>query len=476
MRLSAYWGILRKPRCQPKSSIFVAHRLQSSSTRTPSNYKPASRNFDRLSSLNKQSQPPNEYYITANLARRLQHLGFRSIQTVVKLFNHHRFEFERAKVTPSRAIRLSATSRRWIETYEEALTSSECKLMTHPKVLSQIFEAFGEADFHGQNMKRWWKVGEYSFLAASEAGNIDAALKTALIEMQKKGIRRETAETLRETALSMADWRAMSIWLSYVTQVTQTKAGARDNYMMAKKLDSMLEPGDRIIKRMPVLEQYVPPWKFVFKAADHYLWHLQNEDPDSPECKQVEADMDAALQAGVDVWKDAEAAEELLRQKRTAGGKAIRDIPEGTARWVSLTTHSAMAGSILHSYRLAAHHLREEGWFWWLTGKKELDPARSLGMEWLQLSAALATHNANNMASRYTALILLLREHGFKHEGYAWIDLARTDLDNCPPDPAMQLGIDQLQFLEESWMDDDKMIVKSYQYLDKEYARSLAEE
>ncbi|KIV80153.1 hypothetical protein PV11_07674 [Exophiala sideris] len=479
MRLSANWGIPSKPRCQPFSHIHVVQRLKSTSTRTPRNYKPAYRSFDRLKSLDQQAKSSEDYYITAKLARRLQNLGFRNIQTVAKLFNHQRAEFERAKVATNKAIKIAATSRKWIETYEEALPSSEFEMMQDPKTLSQVFEAFGECDFHGQNMKRWGKLGPYSFLVAFEAGNTDAAIKTALIEMQKGDIRRETAEAVRETALNMTDWRAMTVWLYRATQMTHTKAGARDNYLMAKKLDSMLEAGDRIINRMPILEQYVPPWKFVFRAADHYLWHLQNDNPDSPECKQVEADLDNALQAGVNDWKDPEAAEELLRQKRTVGGKDVSDIPEGTERWVSLTTQSAMAGSILHSYRLAVHLLREEGWFWWRldSDKKKVDPNTSFGGWWLNLSAALATHNANDMASRYTAMILLLREHDYKDMAYAWIENARKDLETCPKGPEMQLGIDQLKFLKDNWDDDDSMRkIKSYDYLDKEYARSLAKE
>ena len=275
MRLSAYWNILSEPRCQPSSHILVAHRLASTSTRKPRNYKPAYRSFDRLKSLRKEAKSSEDYYITAKLARRLQNLGFRNIQTVAKLFNHQRAEFESGKVASNKAIKIAATSRKWIETYEEALPSSEFKMMQDPITLSQVFEAFGECDFHGQNMRRWGKLGQYSFLVASEAGNTNAAMKTALLEMQKGDIRRETAEAVRETAFKMTDWRAMTIWLYRATQMTHTKAGARDNYLMAKKLDSMLEAGDRIINRMPILEQYVPPWKFVFRAADHYLWHLE---------------------------------------------------------------------------------------------------------------------------------------------------------------------------------------------------------
>ena len=251
MRPSAYWGIFSKPRCQPCSHIEVALRPKSTSTRTPRNYKPAYRSFDRLKSLNQQAKSAEDYYITAKLARRLQELGFRNVQTVTKLFNHQRAEFESGKVAANKAVKIAATSRKWIETYEEALPSSEFKMMQDPNTLSQVFEAFGECDFHGQNMRRWGKLGQYSFLVASEAGNTDATVKTALLEMQKGDIRRETAEALRGRAANMTDWRAMTMWLHRATQMTHTKAGARENYLMAKKLDSMLEPGDRIINRMP---------------------------------------------------------------------------------------------------------------------------------------------------------------------------------------------------------------------------------
>jgi len=453
--LRAYFGNVSRSRSLAVSYIYHAARPWSSSTacraKLPRNYRPARRRFDLLRQLDEKSHA-EDYYITAKLAKRLGELGFRSIPIVVKLFNHQRAELERSKAAADRAIKLSTINQKWIRTYEEALSYDEVALLTDPKILPRIFEVFGEADFHRQNRQRWQRLGYYTLCAAFEAGEVEAALKVAFLEYGQHGkVQRRTAESIKQHAMKMTDWRTMTVWIFLTTQESHTKEVARDNYLMAKKLDSMLEPSKRTMERTEIFQNYRPPWQLVFSAANHYLSHFDKHDPEGD---PVQEDLERAVREGVEKWKDPEAAHELLLLPN--------EVKKFSDRWVSLMTMSAMDGSGEHCVRLALYHLARDGWLshhldendeWVAVDRKE-KPKSWVGIEWLGLSAALENGNASIKTKRYLRLALLLREHGLAKEALLWFSTAKSDLQDQCIDPDGK-WVDYIDGFEKHWFNDE---------------------
>nr|KAK5436031.1 hypothetical protein LTR18_009610 [Exophiala xenobiotica] len=453
--LRAYFGTVSKSRSPAVSYIYHGPRPWSSSTacraKRPANYRVARRKYDLLRQLNEKSGL-EDYYIPASLAKKLREFGFRSIPMVVKLFNHHRDELERSKAAADRAIKLSTTNQQWIRTYEEALSYDEIALLTDPKILPRIFEAFGEADFHRQNRHRWSALGHYTLCAAFEAGDVEAALKVAFLEYRMHGkVQRRITEFIKQDAMKMTDWRTMTVWLFLTTKESHSKAVARDNYIMAKKLDSMLEPSNRTVKRTETFQQYQGSWYLVFSAANHYLSHFDKHDPEGD---PVQEDLERAVREGVEKWKDPEAAHELLLLPN--------EVKKFSDRWVSLMTESAVDGSGEHCVRLALYHLARDGWLShhldendeWVTVDRKEKPKSWVGIEWLGLSAALENGNASIKTKRYLRLALLLREHGLAKEALPWFSAAKSDLQDQCIDPD-EKWVDYIDGFEKHWFNDE---------------------
>lgn len=339
--------------------------------------------------------------------------------------------------------------------YEAELTPAEVELMSDPSVLRQVFAAFSEADYHQQNIQNYRRLGLYSLHVLFEAGDVEAGLKIAAREIvSPTGLRRPTAEFIREQAMARTDWRAMTIYLWHTLQSAHPKAAAEENYHLAKELFDMVEPGNRLVQRVSVFEQFVGPWKLLHDAADHYLYHLDESDPLSD---QVQNDLDMALRAGVEEWKDPEAAKLILGQKD--------EIEKDSTRWLTLTTQAAMAGSENHCYDLAIYHLRRDGWI--SRGAPEkTKPTSWMGIEWLALSAALSMNSARQMTRRYLALAHILRESGQVEKGYEWLPVAKEHLQDAGLDPDKSMA-EYLDGFRQTWYDDDLLGPRADDFLDR---------
>ncbi|KIW44721.1 uncharacterized protein PV06_03173 [Exophiala oligosperma] len=421
--------------------------------RKPPNMKPVRNRQNNLTRLNKGPSPLDNYYITLALGQKLTKLGFRSIPTVVKLFNHHRAELQRAKILHDRAVPVSLHNSQWTRTYEEALTSDEVALVLNPSILPHIFEAFGEADFHRQNVGKFAQLGYYSLCCAFEAGDLEAAIKVAFIEHQSKKVSSKVSGFIKQHAAKRSDWRTMSLWCELATEMSHSKEGAEANYLLAKELDTILEPSNRPMSRAEMFERYRPTWSLVHDSANHYLSHF---DRDDPEGDPVQKDLDNAIRDGVKKWKDPKAAHELLLLPG--------EVKKFSDRWLSLLTMSAMEGSAEHCVRLALYHLGKDGWLNhhldenddWVVSDRKDKPKNWIGIEWLGLSAALENADASLKTRRYLRLALLLREHGLEKDAMPWLTAAKHDLEDQGLDTDRE-WIEYIDGFEQHWYNEEFM-------------------
>lgn len=298
--------------------------------------------------------------------------------------------------------------------------------------------------------------GIYALQVAFESGESEAAIDTALAEIKSSsGLRRKTYEHIREMALARADWRAMTLYLWHMLQTAQKKPVTQENYLLAKRLYSMMEPSQKQDNKLPFLQSYELPWKLLHDAADHYLYHLD----DGPESDAVQEDLDMALREGVSKWSDPRAAEMILSQ--------IGEVEKHSPRWVSLTTQSAMGGNADSCLELAMYYLQKDGWY----PQRSDNKAKSwIGIEWLALSAALSTSDARTMVRRYLALAHILRENGYAKEGYSWLPTAKENVHEAGLDQRGEM-IEYLDGFQRHWYDDEIMVATSDEFLDTAEAR-----
>ncbi|KIX05830.1 uncharacterized protein Z518_03803 [Rhinocladiella mackenziei CBS 650.93] len=451
--------ILTKPPRPSTSYICKNCRSWSSGPRAgrtavPSNYQTAAKQSQLMKSL--QSTEPEDYYVTGELARTLQSLGFQSILMPVKALRRHRDELYKTKVSPSAAIRNALSSQKWRQIYEEALTVAELHLLRDPMVMRQLFHALGRADVHPQNLKKYGFMGLYSLQAALEAGETVAVMDAAMTEIHfRDSLSKPTFELVKEKAFAKVDdYRALTVYLWHMVQMSQTKAVARENYLMAKELYNMVEPGVHTEKMTPLLQSILPPWRVLFRAADHYLYHLG----DGPISDSVQEDLDMALREGVSKWNDPQAAELILGQKD--------EVQKYSQQWVTLATQAAMAGSGKSCFELAMYFLRKDGWYPAVKPQSATKENKSwIGIEWLALSAALSTDNTRDMTMRYVGLAHLLSENGHADEGHSWLAIAKENLDDTYLDPRGEM-IAYVDGFYQHWYDKSLLLTKAKDFLE----------
>jgi len=324
--------------------------------------------------------------------------------------------------------------------------------MRSPDVLPRLFHAGGRADLHERNARSCHETGIYSLQVAFEGGVSKAGVDCGVAQVASSGCMSPNIYAfIKKQALARSDWLAMATYLDCTLRTPQPAEVARESYLLAKHLSSLLRLDDQPVNMASPLRQYERPWKLLHDAANQYLSSVDENDLSS---RIVQQDLNNALHDGIYKWNDPRAARMLLEQK--SGVKRY------SSEWLSLMTQSAMSCDAQSCFELGKYYLEKDGW---RPAQGAAKGKSRLGLEWIELGAALSTQDPEQMTKGYLFLALLLREHGFADEGLEYLVAGKESLEGNRYDLRGEKA-QYLQSFEDHWNDDQLIVARSDELMD----------
>ncbi|KIV90176.1 hypothetical protein PV10_07507 [Exophiala mesophila] len=297
--------------------------------------------------------------------------------------------------------------------------------LNNPDLIRDAFYFGGLADLAPQNHNAYQDRGRFSLEVAFHLGHGQAPIVLARHELamasQRNPYRRSPTQAaeaepvdlpaaivdyLREVALCRRNWEAMTAYLDYILRRRCGPKVVRENFELARDLSLMVSPSQSSSELKPALERIEPPWYLLQKAADQFVATFSKSG--SPEeLKEARELAAGAISSGVSEWEDMRAIEEDLKSEE-------RPLV-GSDKWLTYTTHKAMAGDDKACFALGDYYIRKEGWH--PHTRQQSAPKTRMGLWWLEASASAVLDQPELCARRHLLIALLLDENGLHGEG-----------------------------------------------------------
>ena len=293
-------------------------------------------------------------------------------------------------------------------------------------------------------------LARYLLEIALEMGNLKAALDLAHIanNTTEQIIPNVALKDIRAAAVARTDSRAMAIYARYLLNQKAATRNPDDRklaYDLAQALCSMSEPADpanAVRLTTTAFHKWELPWSILRDAA---IQRIQYDfpSPDHPTRKEIDQVLVTALRQGLDLYNDPEACRDLSDHP---------SIPEYSPEWIQLKTKSAMAGHAESCYNLARYYIEYYNLYPSVANKMPTNPEARIGLDWLELSAELASDNARTMQERYLIMALLMRENGLIKEGHEVLKRGMKNIESFSTDHrARTWSVRQMEPFERNW-------------------------
>lgn len=266
---------------------------------------------------------------------------------------------------------------------------------------------------HIYSYKDWDRLATLLLAAAVEFGNVEAAIALCNIENMRPHLvaPAKAKQIVQDTAERSGDWQAMVVHAKSLSGPKVGRAAKDRAYELVKQAASMVKPTDPDPRGsgFPITK---PPWSLLRDFAQERL-----ENDGGAEAREA---FEAAVTVGALQYDDPMACGQLASLSST---KIYSQL------WIRLITKAAMAGDDEAALQLAKYHLEREGWYP-TRDRSNLAFNGSVGLDWLEFSAAAAFTDPETMAVRYLTLALVLRESGYAEEGLRHLKSGRESLES----------------------------------------------